>query len=148
MKTRIKRIWTAILGSILSLLGFSACFEMRAEYGCPHADFTVIGEATSEGKPVPGIRVVIAPNGFDTQYVHGDTLYTDANGRVQREMETVGISESMAVKFEDVDGPENGSFKTKVLKEDQLERVQTRKGDGKWYDGAFTVTAKAELEKE
>ncbi len=52
------------------------------------------------------------------------------------------------VKFEDVDGDENGSFKAKELKGDALTIEKTGEGSGSWYEGEFTITAKAVLEKK
>lgn len=159
------KIWVkSLIGSLLALLGFQSCdpstiFEGPdmygpgpVEYGCPTAVFKFKGEATDEqGKPVPGIRIAVFPNGEKDEYDYSfcDTLFTGTDGKV----DTVLMYDwpeykDMAVKFEDVDGAENGSFESKVLKGDALTIEQTQKGDGRWYEGEFTITAKAVLEKK
>ena len=52
------------------------------------------------------------------------------------------------VKFEDVDGTENGSFQTKVLQRSDLAVKQTKESKDTWYKGDFTIEAKAVLKKE
>lgn len=159
------KVWVkSLIGSLLALLGFQSCdpstiFEGPdmygpgpVEYGCPTAVFKFKGEATDEqGKPVPGIRIAVFPNGEKDEYDYSfrDTLFTGTDGKV----DTVLMYDwpeykDMAVKFEDVDGAENGSFESKVLKGDALTIEQTQKGDGRWYEGEFTITAKAVLEKK
>lgn len=162
------KVWVkSLIGSLLALLGFQSCdpstiFEgpvmygpgPAVEYGCPTAVYVFRGEAADEaGKPIPGIRIAVLPNGDkdgdidDTAY--RDTLYTGENGKVESPLTyTWPDTEKMVVKFEDVDGAENGSFESKVLKGDALTIEQTQKGDGRWYEGEFTITAKAVLEKK
>ena len=147
MIQKAKHLWTVILGGLMSLLGLSSCSHLfRAEYGCPHVDFKFIGEATGDGKPVEGIRVVLLEGTEDWSYAI-DTSYTDASGRTERDLGMVRIPEQMYVKFEDVDGPENGSWQTKIIRRESMEIVQTEDGDGRWDRGDYTVTAKADLKK-
>jgi hypothetical protein len=47
-----------------------------------------------------------------------------------------------------LDGPENGSYEMKELKRDDLQIQQTKKGDGDWFKGDYTVTANAVLKKK
>ena len=120
------------------------------EYGCPSAVFKFKGEASDEqGNPVPGIRIAVLPNGEEAEYFRPDTLFTGTDGKVDTVL-TYDWPEykDMAVKFEDVDGAENGSFESKVLKGDALTIEQTGEGSGHWYEGEFTITAKAVLEKK
>ena len=152
MKQKVKNTWLAILGAVLSLLGFSGCELVNigtCEYGCPHADYKIVGEVTGEGKPIKGIRValLVGPYG-DNQYYGIDTLYTDSSGKIEKDLPSQTLDNSMlSVKLEDVDGPENGSWQTKTLWQNDLVIKQTKNGDGKWYQGVYTVTANAELKK-
>ena len=154
MKSKIKKIWLVTLGAILSLLGFSGCEEIiwfgREEYGCPHADYKIVGEITGEGKPIKGIRIAVLQGPYsENNYFGIDTLYTDSSGKIEKDLLTEILDQDrFSVKMEDIDGPENGSWKTKTLTNENLVFKQTKKGDGKWYQGAFTVIANAELQKE
>ena len=161
------KVWVkSLIGSLLALLGFQSCdpstiFEGPdmygpgpVEYGCPTAVFKFKGEATDEqGKPVPGIRIAVLPNGDkdgdidDTAY--RDTLYTGENGKVESHLTyTWPDTEKMVVKFEDVDGDANGSFEEAKLSGKDISVEQIAKGDGNWYYGEYTITAKAVLKKK
>ena len=153
MKQKVNNLWTWILGGLLGLLGFSSCDVIvpKCEYGTPHADYKVIGEVTDEaGKPVEGIRVVVASAGLkheDAQW-YNDTLYTDRNGKVNETLYHFGWFgdvNKMEVELADVDGPEHGSFETKVLKSGDFSFIQTQKGDNHWYDGEYTLEMKSKL---
>lgn len=155
MKSALKDGWKWLLGGLLTLLGFSGCKEIgiiRCEYGMPHADYKMIGEVKdSNGKPIKGIRVVHSPNPDDQDGWENDTVYSDAKGHF--EVERLKYSwpdelERSTVKFEDVDGSANGSFKTKVLSRSELQVKQSEKGDNSWYNGEFILTANAVLEEE
>ena len=154
MKQKVKNTWLAILGAILSLLGFGGCEELvhfgAAEYGCPHADYKIVGEVTGEGKPIKGIRVTLLEGPYgDNQYYGIDTLYTDSSGKIEKDLASLTLDQNrFSVKLEDIDGPENGSWQTKTLEKNDLVITQIKKGDGKWYEGVFTITANAKLKKE
>ena len=146
--------WQYVLGGLLALLGFSGCQDIgiiRCEYGQPSADFKIIGDVKdADGKPVKGIRVVVDPGSAHPDY-YKDTLYTDARGQFQKDQLKYSWPDEFKdgkVKFEDVDGADNGSFKTKELKASDLSVKQTKKGDGHWYEGEYTITANATLEKD
>ena len=150
--------WQYCLTALLALLGFSSCKKIiegiggpfLCMYGQPSANYKVIGEVKDPaGKPVEGIRVVVNPGSAHPEYFK-DTLYTDAKGQFQKENLTYSWPDEFkdgTIQFEDVDGDKNGSFKTKVLKSSELEVKQTKKGDGAWYGGDFTITANTKLEK-
>ena len=79
-----------------------------------------------------------------------DTLYSDAKGQFQKDRLRYSWPDELkngTIIFEDVDGDKNGSFKTKELKKSDFEVKQTKKGEGIWYGGDFTITAKTKLEK-
>lgn len=148
--------WKYTLGSLLALLGFGGCEHISdiggdlCMYGQPTAHFKFIGDVKdADGKPIPGIRVIIAPQ-EDDPWVK-DTLYTDQAGHVEKETLKYDWPDEMIkgkVTFEDVDGDANGTFKTKVMSHGEFEVKQTKKGDGAWYEGDYIVKANAVLEKE
>lgn len=157
------KVWVkSLIGSLLALLGFQSCdpstiFEGPdmygpgpVEYGCPTAVFKFKGEAADEqGNPIPGIRIAVFPNSEEDQYYPRDTMFTGTDGKVDSVLTYDWPEiEGIVVKFEDVDGAENGSFKTKELKGKAVTIEQTQEGDGRWYEGEFTITAKAVLEKK
>lgn len=141
------------LGALLSILGFSGCFvtACKKEYGCPNADFKLVGDVKdSEGRGIEGIRVVFRAIP-DEQGTRNDTVYSDARGHFEKERLTHNWPDgarTATVKFEDVDGSTNGSYKTRILSHDELNVEQTRKGDRNWYSGEFTIHAEAVLEED
>ena len=147
--------WKYTVGSLLALLGFGSCERISniggglCMYGQPMANFKFIGDVKdAEGKAIPGIRVVVAPE--EDSWLN-DTLYTDQAGHVEKDRLTYDWPDEMVhakIKFEDVDGEANGTFKTKEMLHGEFEVKQTKKGDGEWYEGDYTVQANAVLEKE
>lgn len=151
MKTRVIKAGRAVLGFILALLGFSGCeYIGRCEYGCPHADYKLQGTVTDARtkQPVKNIRVVFCSGGLDAEYSYKDTLYTDESGKIERDYPSMTIDHTrLQVLLEDIDGDENGSYETLLLEKENLPVKQVKKGDKHWYQGAFTITADAELNK-
>ena len=155
MKSALGKGWQWLLGSVLALLGFGSCNKENiidnglAMYGQPTALYRVIGTVKNASKkPVQGIRVVIAPSHYSKE--DNDTLYTDAAGRFEKDQLKYSWPDELknvTVRFEDVDGAENGSYRTKELKRSDIQVEQADKGKG-WFSGWFTVTADAVLEKE
>ena len=92
MKSALGNGWKWLLGSLLTLLGFTGCAKIgifRNEYGCPNADFKLVGEVKdAKGKGIEGIRVVFKPYPLEqdegNRYRY-DTLYTDAQGHFVKE---------------------------------------------------------------
>ena len=155
MKTALGKGWKWLLGAVLGVLGFNGCEELgifRCEYGQPNADFKLIGDVKdANGKGIEGIRVVFRAVENEEETWENDTLYSDAKGHFERERlkhDWPDNVEKASIKFEDVDGSEHGSFKTKILQRSELSVEQTKKGDGSWYSGKYTITANAVLEKE
>ena len=158
MKSALKNGWKWLLGGLLTLLGFTGCEEGFLDigggedmYGVPSARYKVIGDVkNTSGNPVKGIRVVV--DIVPSNPRENDTLYTDDKGHFEKDplrYDWPDDLEKVTVKFEDVDGAENGSFRTKELKRSDLQVKQTEKaGKGGWYEGAFTITADAVLDNE
>ena len=151
MKTRVIKAGRAVLGFLLALLGFSGCeYIGRCEYGCPHADYKLQGTVTDARtkQPVKNIRVVFCSGGLDAEYSYKDTLYTDESGKIERDYPSMTIDHTrLQVLLEDIDGDENGMYETQLLEKENLPVKQVKKGDKHWYQGAFTITADAELNK-
>ena len=151
MKTRVIKAGRAVLGFLLALLGFSGCeYIGRCEYGCPHADYKLQGTVTDARtkQPVNNIRVVFCSGGLDAEYSYKDTLYTDESGKIERDYPSMTIDHTrLQVLLEDIDGDENGMYETQLLEKENLPVKQVKKGDKHWYQGAFTITADAELNK-
>ena len=155
MKTALVKGWKWLLGAVLGLLGFSGCdhiFEIRLEYGVPNADFKLVGNVKDEkGNGIEGIRVVFRGGRNEEETWENDTLYSDAKGHFERDKlrhDWPDGAQSASIKFEDVDGSAHGSYKTKVLQPSELTVEQTKKGDGSWYSGVFTIHAETTLEEE
>ena len=150
MITRLNISWRRVLGNLLGVLGFSGCFltSCAKMYGCPSTDYKLVGDVKDvRTNPIPGIRVVFDRYPEDEKYGK-DTLYTDAKGHFERVLPDFDWNEGAIVKFEDVDGSENGSFRTKILANEDLVFERTKQGDRKFYSGAFDVHADAVLEEE
>ena len=154
MKTTLNKGWRWLLSALLGVLGFSGCFSTacKKEYGCPNADFKLVGDVKdANGKGIEGIRVVFRSVENEQEAWENDTLYSDAKGHFERERlkhDWPDEAQAASVKFEDVDGSEHGSFRTKILRRSDLSVEQTRKGSGNWYAGQYTITAEAVLEEE
>ena len=158
MKSALGNGWKWLLGSLLTLLGFTGCAKIgifRNEYGCPNADFKLVGEVKdAKGKGIEGIRVIFKPYPLDqdegNRYRY-DTLYSDAQGHFVKERLKYDWPDNLdqaAVRFEDVDGSAHGAFKTQELKRSEIEIQQTKKGDKHWYSGEYTIQANAVLEED
>ncbi|MBR6883407.1 MAG: radical SAM-associated putative lipoprotein [Bacteroidales bacterium] len=158
MKAALGKGWKWLLGLLMGLLGFTGCGKLgifRAEYGCPNADFKLVGDVKdANGRGIEGIRVVFTPYPDapeEQQKWDSDTLYSDAQGHFVKERlkhNWPDGAQKAAVKFEDVDGSTHGSFKTKVLTGSDFTVGQTKKGDKHWYSGEYTIQADAVLEEE
>ena len=152
MKTALGRGWKWLLGAVLGMLGFSGCEELgmfKDMYGSPYAYYKLVGDVKdAKGNPIQGIRVVYDRNP-ENEHSRNDTLYTDSKGHFEKEKaETTFWRTHAVVRFEDVDGSENGSFQSKVLTHDDMTSEKTKKGDGEWFGGEYTVHADAVLEED
>ena len=166
----IKR-YRNFLSYVLALLGFAGCTRIEppmygtpdmygplpVEYGTPHADFRVSGMVRDEnGQPLKGIRVAIVSEDLARAYWEGrtsvgpnDTLYSDASGKFGRDYSATmfGAPGKMELKFEDVDGAENGGeFSTGSQVVTQFDQI--KKPDGRWYQGAYQAEVNQTLKKK
>lgn len=147
MKNRISGLYLKIISFFLVLLGFSACGDDDENdpticlYGSPSAKYTVKGKVVSaenKDNPIRNIRVVLIDNVDESKYdyIPGDTVTTDNEGQfeVQRHY-FPAIDNKLKIKFEDVDGEENGLFldKEEVIDFKEINPVD----EGTWYKGEF-----------
>ena len=152
MKAALGKGWKWILGLLMGLLGFAGCGKIgifRKEYGSPYAEYKLLGDVKDEkGNPIRGIRVVY--DRFPEKEVTWgkDTLYTDSRGHFEKQLPDDMLYTDTEIRFDDVDGEANGSYRSKVLSDKEMEIVQTKKGDKNWYGGAFTIHADAVLEED
>ena len=60
MKAALGKGWKWLLGLLMGLLGFTGCGKLgifRAEYGCPNADFKLVGDVKdANGNGIEGIQ--------------------------------------------------------------------------------------------
>ena len=166
MKAKVKHLYEIIAGAILSLLGFGCTpdnnsgdnpyEELRAEYGQPHADYVIMGSVTSgeTSEPIPGIRATfrryVYTDNDGTNHYDNQVFVTDAEGKVNSPMENYMFplweKDDYSLVLEDIDGEANGGVFVPVeVPKSDLVVEQTKEGDGRWYDGAFTISFEAKM---
>lgn len=152
----MKELLLKAIKCLLPLFGvavFDSC-AVKAEYGCPHADFEAKGVVTDEdGNAIKGIRVALSAERPDYSYFNTplrDTLWTNENGEYTSgdsfSAHDYAYMESIKLEFEDVDGPENGGEYQKVSIEVPVFKVKD--GDGNWYNGAYEAGADVTMLKK
>jgi putative lipoprotein (rSAM/lipoprotein system) len=146
MKRKLLIGYNAILALLLTIIGVGGACSMSGceygtpgmEYGTPSAKFKVTGTVKSEANTaISNIRVVM-------QY---DTAYTDINGVYHTEMEGFPEDQTFAMKFDDVDGSQNGSFQS-VDTSVTFTDPEFIHGDGSWYEGETTEELNIKLKPE
>ena len=155
MKTKIYRLYGAVLSVLLSVLGYSSCSkeEMREEYGSPHADFIMQGTVTDEqGNEINGILVSAEDYQDISDGRHWYNLAskkTDYYGEYYLYFENVLGSKYTKLIVQDVDGEANGGeFASDTLDIDYESAEQIKKSDGNWYEGTFRITQNIQLKKK
>ena len=153
MKTKIYRLYGAVLSVLLSVLGFSSCSkdDYPCEYGSPNADYVIGGIVTDEeGNEINGI-LVSAESYQDVSdgrywYNHASKK-TNYQGEYYLSYREYGINTKLIVQ--DVDGEANGGeFANDTIDIDYESAIQTKKGDGKWYGGVYSITQNIKLKKK
>ncbi len=155
MKTKIYRLYGAVLSVLLSVLGFSSCSkeEMMEEYGSPHADFIMQGTVTDEqGNEINGILVSAERYQDFNDGRYWFNLFskkTDYFGEYYLYFENLLGSKYTKLIVQDVDGEANGGeFASDTLDIDYESAEQIKKGDGNWYEGTFRITQNIQLKKK
>lgn len=155
MKTKIYRLYGAVLSVLLSVLGFSSCSkeEMREEYGSPHADYIMQGTVTDEqGNEINGI-LVSAEEYQDINdgkcWVNLASKKTSYYGEYQLYYQDFPESKYTKLIVQDVDGEANGGeFASDTLDIDYESAEQIKKSDSNWYEGTFRITQNIQLKKK
>ena len=155
MKARIRRLYRIVAGALMTLLGFNACniFEHRAEYGMPHADYTLKGTVKDEsGKPIKGISVKYRrqdqylENGWEEH-----EFTTDENGSVSTSLPIefpYDPKELVEIALEDIDGEAHGKFAKDTLRKDDFKVDFTEDKKSTWHQGSYVVTFDAKMKAD
>lgn len=141
-----------LLKSLIALLGFggfTSCF-IAAEYGCPHADFSVVVNAQDpKGEPVMGMKVSIVRGQTDTIALG----LTDRMGMYYTKQQVDGTTPvTIKIGLDDIDGTaHNGEFESQHLYH-TFQREDFVGGDGDWYEGlastSYTLTLKEKEQQQ
>lgn len=118
--------WVAVAVSII-ILGFTPSCIFNALEGAPFAKFIVEGTVTnqSDQQIIPGIRVIL----------NEDTVFTCVKGQYWiATTEGSPDDRSFAIKFEDIDGAQNGRF-SNLDTVVQFKDPEFTGGDGDSYVG-------------
>ena len=167
MKKQIIRFFDKIIILLLGIAGaFSGCKSNTGEcepysgwgssshidsmvimYGMLRADFVIKGTVTNktDGKPIPNIKIV-----GQTKDNHIITSgFTDLKGRYILDNYSSNQKSVIYLKFEDIDGEENGGhFANKEIKVKITDAEQEKIEKCKQDDGIFTKTQNVELKKK
>ena len=140
MAKQVIEFWDKIIGVLLGGIGiigvFNSCLKM---YGPPDVEYAnlyelngiVIDKETSN--PIPNIQII--RNNWDT-------LYTDTDGKYTVKQFAYGYGMRYSLKFEDIDGEENGGdFETQEVEVKFTQADQVEKGK-------FVKTQNIALEKK
>lgn len=159
MKIRIQRWYSALLATLIALLGFDSCdvngseeYGPPMEYGVPTVRYIFGGHVqTDDQKPIEGIKVKVAYR-VSELWAGVDSTQTDAQGNYEMEtriMPTPDMKARLAVTFEDVDGEAHGgTFANDTVRGNDMQEKQMEQGNGHWYEGTYVYTADKTLNKK
>ncbi len=144
-RTLIKGTNWALAG-LLTLLGFSgitSC-DTKEEYGSPHATYSIKGAVTDEaGKPIKNIGI---KGRFDLEKEY-DLISTKTNTEGKFDITYSEFpNNEFYVIAEDIDGVENGLFKSDTTHVVFEEADFVEKGKG-WYHGAASKEISIQLKE-
>jgi len=117
--------------------------EFPNEYGCPHADYRVIGTVKdANGSAIPGIEVLAAFWEVDgDNQSEGPVIdtQTTADGTFEVTLSEWPGFNQVKLVLNDIDGEQNGGqFKSA---EASASFTQVKEGDGHWNEGSFEADA-------
>lgn len=136
--------------------------EMRLMYGVPTMNYQIRGQVRdAKGKPVKDIRVNMLERNMTTtaegtlegdpesvdRWLEKTEVRTDKKGRF--EIKNSGLpQEQVRLMVRDVDGKENGEYKTRMVElEVTPDNVDRTNADG-WNQGTFNQKVKIKLENK
>lgn len=134
MKQFFLSLYGKIITTTLVFLGIvvTACVE----YGSPYANYIIKGKVTdrSSKKPIPNMRIIYKLPGSE---YGNDTVKTDANGEYILKKDWI-FDNKAYLYAQDLDGEENGGYyATDSLSVGDFRFRQTKRGDGRWFEGVF-----------
>ena len=129
-------------------------------YGVPTMNFVVKGKVINEdGEPVKGMQVILLNRNVDItpDEMHEDNAYvkeyirqasdtTDAEGNYRVTTKDTPAKKSQII-VRDIDGAENGKYKSQLLDIDYHDAIQTQSSEG-WNMGTQEKTEDIVVEKE
>lgn len=150
---RLLKLWGAILAFFLGITGMNCPLYGIAplygvpEYGMPYAEFNINGKVKSSSTQVtiPGIKVSALDENLN---ILNETAYTGVNGDYSVTFTTPGaVDMAVIMRFEDVDGIENGSYNNKDVDVtiNQDDYVDDTPVDD-WDDGYGSKTVDVDLD--
>ena len=131
---------------ILLILGLTPLLYACPKYGEPTANYELKGTVTNKetSRPIKHIQVTTNIN----EYRQEDTLYTDSRGQYNYKLRDYLWDRPLHLKFEDIDGEENGGdFTTQEIDITFTDADLVKKGKGAWDKGTFEKTQNIELER-
>ncbi|MDL2265753.1 radical SAM-associated putative lipoprotein [Parabacteroides sp. OttesenSCG-928-G07] len=138
-----------ILATLLTLFGVACSSDDEpapAEYGTPYAKFTVKGKVTGpNGEAIPGIEVKGKSQFSGPSEPGSNEDLTDNNGNYTILAPIMG-KEAFKVFFEDIDGEENGFYKTDSI-EVKSSQIELTGKDG-WFEGEGEMTLNISLKEK
>lgn len=148
MTTKLITLLNLLLSTVIGLLGFGCATHSSpivAEYGVPHAEFTVKGKVSNKAnEPLENIQIILKRGSKDDTGIiyleNFDALYTNTEGDYYKYYPDVFPLTYSRVIVNDT---------TEVYASDSLD-VNTRYsgGDGNWNLGESTLSADFVLEKK
>ena len=130
--------YAKIIAWILGILGFASSCEIPGlvEYGTPSADYVVKGKVTDKVTQQPLKNMAVIHKSRTSPYGN-DTVRTNIEGNYELKFTSFPYrSENMIVYASDLDGEENGLYKSDTLRIKASELKQTAKRRG-WDEGVF-----------
>ena len=151
MKTKVFRLYSAVLSVLLSVLGFSSCSkEEPCEYGSPSAHYQFTGQVTDEdGNPLTGI--LVSAEDISENYCRNfASKKTDGNGGYDLTVLYHSPYDPYTkIVVQDIDGEANGGeFANDTIDVDYKLAKQIAEGKGNWFEGTFTITQNIQLKKK
>ncbi len=148
---------TKFFNLILMVLGFAttSCSDLSpCMYGTPTMDYEVSGKVVNKNSvPIAGIKVSptfmcmygtlpveyevsgkVVSKGSATDLYEPDSVLTGKDGSFFISVNGYTSRKDVLLRFEDVDGSENGG--EYAVKEESITLEQVEKGDG-WYEGKY-----------
>lgn len=154
---RFYRWYDGLLAALLTFLGYGCSlnspedmYGVPVEYGVPVTSFKVVGTVTDEsGKPIPGIQTKIQRKIAEQEHLGADSTKTDAEGAFSNQFSTSSVQDLQDYRLivEDVDGAENGEFKSDTLSLEALERKQISQTSSSWKK-EYELKAEVKLKKK